>query len=151
MANYDENEFKEIIEADAGPGHSDVVHSSDQQDEKPEARCYICGRPESVTGPLMRIQNSISICKDCMQKTFDSMSNAGFPFGDMSIGFGGFPNMNVNVKAENEDPDEEDSKKGSRIGGMPNISMINLSDLLKDKTNLEKDALYRVSSLNIDK
>lgn len=31
------------------------------------------------------------------------------------------------------------------------LIMINLSDLLKDKTNLEKDALYRVSSLNIDK
>ncbi|MDD7642273.1 MAG: ATP-dependent Clp protease ATP-binding subunit ClpX [bacterium] len=129
MSNYDENEFKEIVGSETGSGSPDVVNTSDHHEEKPEARCYICGRPESVTGPLMRIQNSISICKDCMQKTFDSMNSAGLPFGDLGFGFGGFPGMNANGKAENEDPEEEDAGKGSRIGGMPNISMINLADL----------------------
>ena len=58
----------------------------------------------------MRIPNNICICKDCMQKTFDSMSSAGFPMGDMTPVFGGANNR-------------------PNTGGMPNISMINLSDL----------------------
>ena len=128
MPNYDDNEFKEIIESETGSGETgsagnDRQHGNDATD----AKCYICGRPESVTGPLMRIPNNICICKDCMQKTFDSMNNAGFPIGDMAFSFGGFPNMNVTVNEEHTEND--DSKKEKRTGGMPNIIMINLSDL----------------------
>ena len=64
MSNFDENEFKEIIES----GHGSEKKESDHRDNQPEKRCYICGRPESETGPLMHIPNQISICKDCMQK-----------------------------------------------------------------------------------
>ncbi len=62
--------------------------------------CYICHRPESKAGKMIKIPNEICICSDCMQKTFDSMNHIGFPVGDMSS-----------------------------FGNMPNISMINLSDL----------------------
>ena len=64
--------------------------------------CYMCRRPESVTGPMIHIQPNICICNDCMQKTFDTMNNSGFNMNDV---------MNMN------------------FGKMPNISMINLSDL----------------------
>ena len=107
MPNYDDNEFKEIIESETGSGETgsagnDRQHGNDATD----AKCYICGRPESVTGPLMRIPNNICICKDCMQKTFDSMNNAGFPIGDMAFSFGGFPNMNVTVNEEHTENDD---------------------------------------------
>lgn len=62
--------------------------------------CYICRRPQSKAGKMIRIPNDICICSDCMQKTFDTMNHAGFPIGDMG-----------------------------NFGNMPNISMINLSDL----------------------
>ena len=62
--------------------------------------CYICRRPQSKAGKMIRIPNDICICYDCMQKTFDTMNHAGFPIGDMG-----------------------------NFGNMPNISMINLSDL----------------------
>lgn len=128
MSNYDENEFKEIIGSENGSGDTETTkHTQDHGNHETDAKCYICGRPESVTGPLMRIPNNICICKDCMQKTFDSMNNAGFPMGDLGFGFGGFPNINIAVN--NENTEDEDSKKGTRTGGMPNISMINLSDL----------------------
>jgi ATP-dependent Clp protease ATP-binding subunit ClpX len=64
--------------------------------------CYICRRPESVTGKMIQIQNDVCICRDCMQKTFDAMNNSGFGMNDI---------LNMN------------------FGQMPNISMINLSDL----------------------
>ena len=64
--------------------------------------CYICRRPESVAGKMIHIQDAICICNDCMQKTFDTMSNGGFNMGNM---------MNMDLSK------------------MPNISMINLSDI----------------------
>ena len=53
---------------------------------------------------MIKIPNNICICRDCMQKTFDSMSGSGFNLGDFNPANMGF-------------------------GNMPNISMINLSDL----------------------
>ncbi len=73
--------------------------------------CYICRRPESVAGKMIHIQNDVCICSDCMQKTFDSMNSGGFNMGD-------FMNMNM--------------------GKMPNISMINLSDLQGSVPNSQK-------------
>lgn len=121
MSNYDDNEFKEITESEAKSSDAGMPQNTqDHSADGPEEKCYICGRPEHITGPLMRIPNNICICKDCMQKTFDSMRGAGFPIGDMSFGFGGFPNAN-------DASDPKDNNKNT--GGMPNISMINLSDL----------------------
>ena len=72
----------------------------DTDAESYEDICYICRRPESKAGKMIRIPNNICICSDCMQKTFDSMNHSGFPIGDMG-----------------------------NFGNMPNISMINLSEL----------------------
>lgn len=86
---------------------SENQNSSQVTDDKHteyEDVCYICRRPEHTAGKMIHIQNNVCICSDCMQKTFDSMNTGGFNMGD-------FMNMNMNV------------------GKMPNISMINLSDL----------------------
>ena len=72
----------------------------EEQEDDYESVCYLCRRPESVAGKMIKIPNDIYICQDCMQKTFDMMNHTGFPMGDIT---------------------------GS--GKMPNISMINLSDL----------------------
>ena len=48
--------------------------------------CYVCRRPESKAGKMMRLPQGICICNDCMQKTFDSMTglpNMGMPYMDM--------------------------------------------------------------------
>ena len=52
-------------------------------DSEYEDVCYICRRPESTAGKMIHIPNNICICKDCMQKTFDSMDKMGGPFGGM--------------------------------------------------------------------
>ena len=74
---------------------------SENHNEEYEDICYMCRRPESVAGQMIHIQENICICQDCMQKTFDTMNSGKFNMGDMF-------------------------SKGS----MPNISMINLSDLM---------------------
>lgn len=90
--------------------------SGDNQNHKEEYEdiCYICRRPESKAGKMIKIPSNICICADCMQKTFDSMNQSGFPMGDMSnFNPANMPNM-PNITG---------------FPGMPNISMINLSDL----------------------
>lgn len=49
-----------------------------------EKICYLCRRPESKTGKMITIPNQISICPDCMQRTFDTMNSGNMPFGDMN-------------------------------------------------------------------
>ncbi len=81
-----------------------VVPTEEKDDEQSEYEdvCYICHRPEHIAGKMIKIPSDICICRDCMQRTFDSMNGTGFSMDDM---------MNMNM------------------GKMPNISMINLSDL----------------------
>ncbi len=92
---------KEIFEdTDLQKDQQEVEAQEEQEEDGYEDVCYICRRPESKAGKMIRIPNNICICADCMQKTFDTMNHSGFPMGDMG-----------------------------NFGNMPNISMINLSDL----------------------
>ncbi len=98
---------------------TEAANPSSQEDETQEKEeyedvCYICRRPESKVGRMIRIPSNICICADCMQKTFDSMNQSGFPMNDMTnMNFGNIPNL----------------QNLSNLSNMPNISMINLSEL----------------------
>ncbi len=67
---------------DSDPSVKDIVEfdvpNIDDSDEGYEKFCTICHRPESVTGPLMHLPNNLSVCPDCMQKSYDMMSNSNF-------------------------------------------------------------------------
>ena len=86
-----------------------VATESENEEEKSEYEdvCYICHRPEHVTGKMIKIASDVCICRECMQRTFDSMNGNGFGMG--------MGNM--------------DELFGMNPGKMPNISMINLADL----------------------
>lgn len=97
--NYDDQDIKLEVDVEH---MEDTKDKDDNHENDYEDVCYICHRPESKAGKMMRIPNNICICSDCMQKTFDSMNGSGFNMDDiLNMGF----------------------------GKMPNISMINLSDL----------------------
>ena len=101
MSDQDKDLEQEIIEKEQTDDAPDT--NKDEKDGY-EDICYICRRPESKAGKMIKIPNNICICRDCMQKTFDSMSGSGFNLGDFNPANMGF-------------------------GNMPNISMSNLSDL----------------------
>ena len=63
---------------------------------------------------MVHLPQNICVCSDCMQKAFDTMNNGAFPYGDMM--------MNIRP---------EDLK--NMTSNMPNISMINLSDLMNQQ------------------
>ncbi len=81
----------------------DINNKNKNNDDKDyEDVCFICRRPESKAGKMLHIPNNICICNDCMQKTFNSMSNInmtgpfqGMPYMDMFSG--GVGNVQENV------------------------------------------------------
>lgn len=54
-----------------------------EEEEEYERYCFLCHRPESVTGPLIDMPNNISVCSDCMQKSFDAMANSPIDLSQM--------------------------------------------------------------------
>lgn len=77
--------------------------------------CYLCKRPESVTGKMIELPNHIHICADCMQKTFDLMNTSDNPYFNMI----GIPpsmfGMNVSTKPEGTKAKKEDEKEPEQV------------------------------------
>jgi ATP-dependent Clp protease ATP-binding subunit ClpX len=61
----------------------DIINNNTDNTDNDEYEkiCYLCHRTESRTGKMVTLPQNISICPDCMQKTFDTM-NSG-PYEDM--------------------------------------------------------------------
>lgn len=94
------------------------IHSEDNENDDYENICYVCRRPESVAGKMVQVAPGLMICPDCMQKTFDSVSNMGFSMNDL--------NSMMGVPQTNSEDDEDKQDNNNHI---PNISFLNLSDL----------------------
>lgn len=82
-------------------------NSEEIKNDQYEEICYICRRPESKAGKMIKIPNNISICSDCMQKTFDNFNNGNMPYMDMS---GIYPNM-MNFGMPQDIPNKQKLKK----------------------------------------
>ncbi|MDF2542717.1 MAG: ATP-dependent Clp protease, ATP-binding subunit ClpX [Herbinix sp.] len=73
--------------------------------------CYICRRPESKAGKMIKIPQNISICADCMQKTFDTINKGDNPYMQM---MGMPPNMINLSNLQNEIPKTQKIKRKSK-------------------------------------
>ena len=68
-----EEEKKEVTTSD----------HSEKDDDGYERICFICHRPESVTGKMVELPNNIAVCPDCMQRSFDMMNNSSMDLSKM--------------------------------------------------------------------
>lgn len=75
-------DFKEV--SDENSDRSEERSEKTDTDEY-EKICYVCRRPESKAGKMIDMPGGISVCADCLQKSFDSFHGMG---------------MNVNVSRE---------------------------------------------------
>ncbi len=96
MTDHFDDEKDEIIDGDI----TEAADGTDQDDSEYEKFCFLCHRPESQAGKMIELPNNIHICNDCMQKSFDTMTQ------QMNNG------LNLND-----------------LLNMPNVSMINLGSL----------------------
>lgn len=58
-----------------------TAHSDDEDDY--EKYCLICHRPESSAGKMVDLPNHITVCSDCMQKSFDAMTNGSVDYSKL--------------------------------------------------------------------
>ena len=79
IIDEDQNQdFREVDLETVEDPKEEVVTVEDSKDDKEddyEKVCFICHRPESVAGKMMEFPNNITVCQDCLQKSFDAMSN----------------------------------------------------------------------------
>lgn len=70
-----------------------------------ERICYLCHRPESKVEKMITIPNNITICSDCMQKTFDQIGSQQLPGMN---GMPSFPGMEfINLGPMSMEPQSE--------------------------------------------
>lgn len=75
-----DTEIEEVNDAEVLTGESG---RKDDKKEEYEKVCFICHRPESVTGKMIDLPNHISVCPDCMQKSFDVMNSGQIDFSQL--------------------------------------------------------------------
>ncbi len=80
-ADYDDDEEEE--DGETLEGSVDEEDPEDSEDKKFDS-CMVCHRTEKQGAKLIRMPNNMSICTDCMQRSFDSF---GSGFGGPGIQF----------------------------------------------------------------
>ena len=94
-----EEEKKEVTTSD----------HSEKDDDGYERICFICHRPESVTGKMVELPNNIAVCPDCMQRSSDMMNNSSMDLSSM-MNIPGVHFMNLS-DLENLQPKAQKIKK----------------------------------------
>ena len=116
-------EETEEVDFEDDEAESEDLEDSDRTDHKMDA-CSVCHRTESQGAKLIHMPNGMSICTDCMQKSFDNFSSGfggnGIQFLDLSnMDFNNLRNMNLgdllsgNITAQKPKP-RKAKKEGCR-------------------------------------
>ena len=93
----------------------DIINNNNNNTDNDEYEkiCYLCHRTESRTGKMITLPQNISICPDCMQKTFDTMNNGGL---DDMMKYSGIPGIHfMNMSDFNEIPAKQKIKKNNHL------------------------------------
>lgn len=61
---------------------TDTDKEEDEDDEY-EKICFVCHRPENKVGKMIDLPNNISVCSDCMQKSFDAMNSGQIDYSQL--------------------------------------------------------------------
>jgi len=113
-----ENIADENREACEGTVEDTEEEADEDEDDSPyEDVCFVCRRPESVTGKQFKLPNNICVCNDCMHKTMDAVSQFDYQ---------GMLDPSMLAQSMNQSDLSDLSKK------FPNISFVNLADLQGD-------------------
>ncbi len=119
-------DFREVVdgadvqdtEKESCAGTVEETEDEEEEEDSPyENVCFVCRRPESVTGKQFKLPNNICVCNDCMHKTMDAVSQFDYQ---------GMLDPSMLAQSMNQSDLSDLSKK------FPNISFVNLADLQGD-------------------
>ena len=99
----EQGQEEEDLEPEEEDLDEELEVTDDDDDDEPEKHnefCCMCHRTEKQGAKLVHMPNHMSICTDCMQKSFDSFGstpgNGGIQFVDLSnMDFNNLKNMNL--------------------------------------------------------
>ena len=84
--------------------------SKDGDKDEYEKVCFLCRRPESRAGSMISLPNDIFICSDCMQKSFDSMTNGSINYNELLANIPAMQMFDLN-SLQNQVPQRQKIKK----------------------------------------
>ena len=101
----------------------------DDSDDGYEQFCTICHRPESVTGALVKLPNNITVCSDCMQKSYDMMSNNNFDINKL-MNMPGVQFLNLaDIDNNNNNPVKKQKKIKKKKPDEKTVPLLNIRDI----------------------
>ena len=137
-----EDEF--VIDDKNDDNKEDNDNDGDDEDDDDEYDnvCFICHRPESVTGKQFKMPQNICICDDCMHKTMDAISQYDYSALDDPSLFGPMSGFDMASMLNGNNSDDKDEKKGTPKE-FPNIRFVNLNDLQGESLNSKRSKLKK--------
>ena len=122
----DSDEQEESGSAEEKKEVSTSDHTEEKKEDEYEKVCFICHRPESVTGKMIDLPNQITVCPDCMQRSFDAMTNGSVDFSKM-MNIPGIQFLNLS-DLENTIPKKQKIKK-KKDTGEKSVKKLNIKDI----------------------
>ena len=113
-------------------------------DDEYEKICFVCRRPESKTGKQVTMPGGITICPDCMQRTFDAIEhnglNGGMDLNDAALNSLLFGNSNNSGRSTNSTKDSSNtvSNAASNADNNENATSEN-TEVVNDGEDKEKE------------
>lgn len=133
MSSQDNHE-NDIEKAENGQ-----VEETKNHDDEYEKICFVCRRPETVTGKMIDLPNGISICSDCMQKSFDAMMSGQIDYSQlMNMNIPGVQILNMTDMEKNIPKKQKVKKKKEGEERKPLIDIRNIPAPHKIKGKLDE-------------
>lgn len=109
----------------------------EKQEDEYEKVCFICHRPESVAGKMIDLPNNISVCNDCMQKSFDAMKGGNMDYSQL-LNNQNFQMFSMQDMEQNVPKSQKLKKKKTEEEVEPLIDINNLPAPHKIKGSLDE-------------
>ena len=126
---------KEVEKVDQS--QTEVEDTKKDDDDDYEKVCFICRRPEHVTGKMIDLPNNISVCPDCMQKSFDTMANTPMDLSQLT-NMPGIQFLNVSDMDQSIPKKQKIKKKKEGEERGPLVDIKNLPAPHKIKASLDE-------------
>ena len=126
---------KEVEKVDQS--QTEVEDTKKDDDDDYEKVCFICRRPEHVTGKMIDLPNNISVCPDCMQKSFDTMANTPMDLSQLT-NMPGIQFLNVSDMDQSIPKKQKIKKKKEGEERVPLVDIKNLPAPHKIKASLDE-------------
>ena len=124
--NKNENEVEKVEDTQVEVEDTQVeVEDTKRDDDEYEKVCIICRRPESVAGKMIELPNNICVCSDCMQKSFDAMSNGQIDYSQLM----NMPGVQILNMADMEQNIPKQQKVKKKKEGEEKKPLINIKDI----------------------